>query len=187
MGGWLLGKAQRSAPASNAIILAATSAATTSAFFLTRGRIAAAQRETAGAGAADPQQDRVKATVGGAAVAGAVFGAGAGRTPTAAGACLVGASVLGCTTEILRTQYTAWRLGKLLEERHPELFDTTTLPPAAADVAMDRPWYWPEWVPVQPTAIPTRESVLNAEIEQLRAAIAQVDNEIAAMALINQK
>ena len=118
----------------------------------------------------------------GGAVGGAVFGAGAVRTPTGAGACLIGGAVCGCAYEIARGQFMQWRLEQLLEERHPELkADNKHTSPTESVVAGNRPWFWPEWAPLQPTDAWTREGELNSEVDRLMAEIAAMDERIDAM------
>jgi len=104
------------------------------------------------------------------------------RTPTAIGACAVGGTVVGCAVEMARVQYRAWRLGQLLEARHPEIFRDEAEGRSAADAILHgtRPWYWPEWVPFQPAAAPTREAVLKKEIESLLTELIDVEEAIAA-------
>jgi hypothetical protein len=137
--------ARRSQPrAANVAILATTSAAAAAAYFVTRDRVAVQQRQSA----VEAGRARVMSTLAGGAAGGAVFGVGAVRTPTGAGACLVGGAALGCAYEIARANFVQWRLQKLLEERHPELRAGGGITPTESVVAGNRPWYVP-----QPTTI----------------------------------
>eukprot|EP00037_Helgoeca_nana_P012362 m.112082 g.112082 ORF g.112082 m.112082 type:complete len:316 (-) comp21403_c0_seq1:486-1433(-) len=186
--GWHIGKARGVPPGSNAAMLAATSAAAAAAFFVTQRQIARqgrAARGTDGSGSptaprigmGDPRQQQVMATMAGGGAAGAVFGAGAVRTRAAIGTCMVTGAVVGCSAEILRAQYMSWRLGQLLEERHPDIFDGSISAEDMANAA-ERSGFWPEWAPIQNTATPTREAILNKQIEDLKVEIMEVEDQI---------
>lgn len=164
-GGVMGARRKRSGPATAAWI-GATSGAGTWVHTEIKARICAA----------NPAINAVQASFVSGGVAGTLFGAIIARNVFATTTCGVAGLLAATSAELVQVQWSKYRLGKLLEERMPELAPVAADAIATHDliVAGERPWYWPEWVPVQPTDAVTEEKANANRIRMLKMELARL-------------
>eukprot|EP00040_Diaphanoeca_grandis_P012373 m.62731 g.62731 ORF g.62731 m.62731 type:complete len:284 (-) comp23194_c0_seq2:37-888(-) len=105
-------------------------------------------------------------------IAGLVFGLAVGRNVVAASACSVGGTALAVSSEYVHAKYTKWRLDQMIELRHVEFQEPEGRSAHDRINSDERPWWWPEWMPIQPTHANTEEHRLEERIEALQLKLA---------------
>lgn len=126
----------------------------------------------------NPKLTGAQASMMSGGLAGGLFGIVIAQNAFAGAYCSLGGVVVSLSMEALEARFMQYRLAWLLEQRNPELSvqsDNTSMHDRIN--AGKRPWYYPEWIPIQPTDAATEENINKKRIKKLKDEILRLRNE----------